>query len=81
MDNTTQRHIIYLLDRIYDKLHLIEAGLEYIESGQKDKVYQSKNTLTDLKRQLEDLRAQVLATRIIEKDYGVFVRYPKGYEG
>lgn len=78
---TTHDEKIYLLDRIYDKLHLIEAGLEYIESGQKDKVYQSKNTLTDLKRQLEDLRAQVLATRIIEKDYGVFVRYPKGYEG
>lgn len=78
---TTHDDKIYLLDRIYDKIHLVEAGLEYIESGNKDKVQQSKNTLMDYKRQLEDLRANVLATRIIEKDYGVFVKYPKGYEG
>lgn len=73
---------IYLLDRIYDKLQIVEAGLEYIENDDtKHKVKQPKTQLLDYKRQLEDLRKVVLSTRIIEKDYGVFVRYPKGYEG
>lgn len=73
---------IYLLDRIYDKLKIVDAGLEYIESGDtRHVVKQTKQQLLDYKKQLEDLRQVVLATRIIEKDYGVFIKYPKGYEG
>ena len=73
---------IYLLDRIYDKLQILEAGIDYLESGDRQKVVkQSKNTLIDMKKQLEDLRKVVLSTRIIEKEYGVFIKYPKGYEG
>lgn len=74
---------IYLLDRLYIMLQTVEAGLEYIESDNKmdkAKVSQSKNTLLDMQKQLLRLREQILATRIIEKEYGVFVKYPKGYE-
>ena len=42
---------------------------------------QSKRTLTDMKEQLEELRKNILATKIIDKSYGVFIRAPKGYEG
>lgn len=73
---------IYVLDKIYDKLQICEAGLDYIESGDSNKkVNQSKQTLLSMKKQLEDLRRMTLATRIIEKEYGVFIKYPKGYEG
>lgn len=72
---------IYVLDRIYNNLQIIEAGLDYIESGEGKVVPQSKNTLLDMKKQLEELRRATLATRIIDKQYGVFVKYPKGYEG
>lgn len=73
---------IYVLDKIYDKLQICEAGLDYIESGDSgNKVKQSKQTLLSMKKQLEDLRRMTLATRIIDKEYGVFIKYPKGYEG
>lgn len=73
---------IYVLDRIYNNLQIVEAGLDYIESGDnKNRVSQNKNTLLDMKKQLEELRKATLATRIIDKQYGVFIKYPKGYEG
>jgi hypothetical protein len=34
-----------------------------------------------MREELEELRKTILATKIIEKEYGVFLRYPKGYEG
>jgi hypothetical protein len=73
---------IYLLDRIYDKMRIVDTALDIIEKGDNNKkVLQTKTTLLDYKRQLEDVRKVVLSTRIIEKQYGVFIRYPKGYEG
>lgn len=73
---------IYVLDKIYDKLQICEAGLDHIQSGDANKVVkQSEQTLLSMKKQLEDLRRATLATRIIEKEYGVFIKYPKGYEG
>ena len=75
---------IYLLDKLYSYMELIDRGLDYLESADRDlgsKVSQSKRTLTDMKEQLEDLRKNILATKIIDKDYGVFIRAPKGYEG
>jgi len=72
---------IYVLDLIYDKLDLVNAALEYIEKGKTEKVAQSKQTLTSLKTQLEKLRQQVLNIEIKDKQYGVFIKYPKGYEG
>lgn len=72
---------IYVLDLIYDKLDLINTALEYIDSGKKEKVQQPKITLQGLKKQLEALRTDVLSVQIKEKQYGVFIKYPKGYEG
>lgn len=75
---------IYLLDKLYTQLELVNLGLDYIDSREKNmgsKVSQSKATLVSLKTQLEALRAQILATKIIDKEYGVFIKYPKSYEG
>lgn len=75
---------IYLLDKLYSYMELIDRGLDYIESADKDlgsKVMQSKRTLTDMKEQLEELRKNILATKIIDKQLTVWVRAPKGYEG
>lgn len=75
---------IYLLDKLYSQLELVNMGLDYIESSDKNlgtRVMQSKRTLLDMKDQLEELRKNILATKIIDKQYGVFLRMPKGYEG
>jgi len=72
---------IYVLDLIYDKLDIVNTALDLIESGDKDKVQQSKQSLMDFKKQLEDMRREVLKIKIQEKQYGLFIKYPKGYEG
>lgn len=82
IDSTDDK--IYLLDKLYRQLDLVNIGLDYIESGDKNvtpRITQSKPTLLNMKKQLEELREQIIATRIIEKDYGVFIKYPKGYQG
>ena len=74
---------IYLLDKLYSYMELIDRGLDFIESSDKDlgsKVMQSKRTLTDMKEQLEDLRKNILATKIIDKQYGLFIKGPRGYD-
>ena len=71
---------IYVLDLIYDKLDLINAGLQLINEKKQDKVPVSKDKLLNFKSQLEKLRKQVLETPI-NKQYGLFIKYPVGYEG
>jgi hypothetical protein len=72
---------IYVLDLIYDKLDLVNAALDFIDKGKPDKVSQSKQTLLGFKKELETMRAQVLNLQVKDKQYGVFIKYPKGYEG
>jgi len=75
---------IYLLDKLYSQLELVNMGIDYIESNERDlssRITQSKRTLLDMREQLERIRKEVLAAKIIEKNYGVFIRYPIGYEG
>lgn len=75
---------IYLLDKLYTYLELVNMGLDYIDSNDKElgsKITQSKRTLLDMKYQLEQLRKNILATKIIDKDYSIWIKAPKGYEG
>jgi hypothetical protein len=71
---------IYVLDIIYDYLDLVNVGLDMIQSGGKDRVPVSKETLTSYKTQLEKFRKDVLSTQVPPKKYGLFIQYPKGYE-
>lgn len=74
---------IYCLDRLYNMMQTIDSGLEYIESPDKhdkSKVVQSKSTLLDMQKQLARLRDKIVSTRIIEKEYGIYIKYPKGYK-
>lgn len=72
---------IYVLDLIYEKVSLIQTALELIERDEKHKVSQSKESLLYLGKQLEKLRNKVLNVRIKDKQYGLFIKYPIGYEG
>lgn len=72
---------IYVLDMIYDNLDIINTGLDMLSKKQSEKVPVSKDTLKRYKENLEKLRKQVLAIPIKEPNYGVFIKYPKGYEG
>lgn len=50
----------------------------------KEKVSNDKEMLALIdgyKKQLDELLAQVMKFKVVEKHYGVFIKYPKGYEG
>lgn len=75
---------IYLLDKLYSQLDIVETALDYLNSTDKElssKVTQSKSTLESFKKQLNELRSKILATKIIEKHYGIYYRTPVGYQG
>ncbi len=72
---------IYLLDRLYDILELVNLGIDYHQTGRSNKVSQSLDTLKRMREQLEKIRNQILYTKVIDKEYGVFIKYPKGYTG
>ena len=72
---------IYLIELIHDKIDLINTSLEFIHNGENGRVQQSEQTLRTFKSELEKLRNRVLETRLKDKEYGLFIKYPRGYEG
>lgn len=72
---------IYLLDVIYDYITTLDLMEEAILNGEKDKVPLTMKQIDTYRAELQDLRMRVLQYRIAEKRYGVFVKYPVGYEG
>ena len=75
---------IYILDSVYKKLNIIDNALQILDSKDKEmvsKVTVSKTTLDNQRKQLLDIRDSILNKNIVEKSYGLFVKYPKGYEG
>lgn len=72
---------IYLLDRVYFMQEIVQANLDALHMGQKNQVKVPKRTLEAMADQLQRIREKVLSYRVVDKEYGVFIRYPKGYQG
>lgn len=71
----------YVLDEIYRLLNRIDVALRLIDEGKENLCPLSKNTYLNFQKQLFSLRDSVLALEIPEKQYGTFIKVPKGYEG
>ena len=71
----------YVLDLIYDKLNIVNLGLEYHATGNSERCSQSKETLKGFKDTLDKYRETVLNMKIVDRQYGLFIKVPKGYEG
>ena len=70
---------IYVLDLIYNRLEEIDTFESYYtEIGEIHK-YASK--IKAKREYLEKLRIAVLEKKLLDKNYSVFVKCPKGYEG
>lgn len=70
---------IYVLDLIYNRLSEIDVFESYYtEIGEIHK-YAAK--IKSKREYLEKLREAVLEKKVLDKDYTVFVKCPKGYEG
>lgn len=73
----TNEDKIYILHNIYDYIENITSELK-----KKNKLI----TLEEINKDprivyLLSLKKQVMDKKIIDKEYGVFIKYPKGYEG
>lgn len=76
-----QNDKIYLLDVIYDYCETLDLAEECLADGRKSAVQMSERQLKDMREQLQELRKRIMTTKITEKQYGVFIKYPAGYEG
>lgn len=76
-----QNDKIYLLDVIYDYMETLDLADECLKDGRKSAVQMSERQIKDVREELCTLRKRILETKIMEKQYGVFIKYPVGYEG
>ena len=77
IDNHADR--IYTLDLIHNRLDQIREFEEYVDFN--GTISRFKSKITSQRDTLEKMRVQVLNKRTLNKQYGVFVKYPVGYEG
>ena len=71
----------YTLSKIQDILEIVNLGLELIEKKQGEKVPVSKTTLQSYKKQLEDMRMDLLHRKFKKPRKLIMINYPEGYEG
>jgi hypothetical protein len=67
---------IVILNKIHKRLEQVEASMIKFEEDKK-----MIDILTTYQNQLKELLDKLLNTKVVEKQYGVFIKYPKGYEG
>lgn len=71
-----------LISYIHTKLDTITYYLAIIDSNNSSySVPHTRESLIAMKNKLEKLKAEIMAYKIPEPKYGLFVAYPDGYEG
>ena len=88
-DNTTCDYVfvvlgndkMYLIECLHDELDRVEYALMLLDDGKADRVTQSKTTLLQYKDNVIKLLNEAKIAKIPEEKYGLFIKYPKGYEG
>lgn len=71
----------YTLSKIQDTLEIVNLGLELIDNKHNEKVYVSKSSLQSFKKQLEDMRMELLHRKFKKPRNIILINYPEGYEG
>lgn len=72
---------IYVLDLLADFIEKVEYRLELIRNGLGDRVPQSKQSLEDILKRAKEMEQRALSIELRDQQYGLYVRYPKDYEG
>jgi len=72
---------MYIIECLHDELDRVEYALMLIDDGKVDRVTQSKTSLQQYRENVMKLIAEARVAKIPEEKYGLFIKYPKGYEG
>lgn len=67
---------IVILNKIHKRLEQVESAMVKFENDKR-----MMDILTTYQSQLKELLSRLLNTKVVAKQYGVFIKYPKGYEG
>lgn len=72
---------IYLLERLHHMIGELQVLREMIEEKSKYKINQSKNEIDNLLRYADSIRLYIMNYKIRPEQYGLYIKYPAGYEG
>lgn len=72
---------IFLLENLHDELDRANLALQLIEQGRMDKVGQSKQTVQEYRTEVIKLIEKAKSIEIHKEKFGLYVKYPEGYEG
>ena len=73
---------VYLLEKVYDIKAKIDTCLEMLDNKEQAKrIKQSRTELIHLRDELERTRKYIIEHSIGPERYGLFIKYPAGYEG
>jgi tetrahydromethanopterin S-methyltransferase subunit A len=80
IDSTDDK--IFLLEKVHKNLGIIDNALMMLKMpDKKHKVRQSESELKNLRSELELIREKIFKAPVGPTRYGLFVKYPEGYEG
>ena len=75
---------VYLLEKLYKEISAIDAAIDMLDSKDaknQKKVKQTKNELLLLKEYASDVRMRIMRVKLQPPRYGLYIKYPGGYEG
>lgn len=72
---------MFILECLHDELDKVLYALDLLNEGRTEKVGQSKQTLITYRDKVMKLITECKNTPIPKEQYGLFIKYPKGYEG
>lgn len=73
---------IYLIERVYKFLSIVNYSLSLLDdSNMAKRVRVSRTTLERQQSELEELRQRIKSVKVSPKRYGIYIKYPVGYEG
>jgi hypothetical protein len=73
---------IFLLERLHEQLGRLDNALSMLEDRQRaHKVRQTKGELLKKKDEIELIRQMIFKAPVGKMRYGLYIKYPQGYEG
>ena len=71
-----------LINELYKLIEPVETALKWLDIPEKTmNVKQTREELLQLQKSLAETREYIMSSRVPQQKYGLYVKYPKGYEG
>ena len=72
----------FLLHDLYKQIDLADKALEMLENPEEaGKVKQKKEDILRIRESMENVRKYIINYHIQPEQYGLYIKYPPGYEG